>query len=73
MTKKRDDISDKAISVIASQIANIKIKENELTVRAEVMENLTESIAALRNLPLKDVEPAIIFRPILSEKRAENE
>jgi len=73
MTRKRDHISDKAISVIASQVANIKIEENELAVRAEVMENLTESITALRNLPLKDIEPAIIFRPILSEKRTENE
>jgi len=71
MSKERSPITNNTISALADELANVDINNKELASRADAMENLISSIATLRSVNLKDVEPAVIFQPLDEEEGGE--
>jgi len=64
VSKNRKTIRPETMRAVADEMADIKLRGDELEARTAVMEALTESIAALRTLPLRDIEPAVVFQPV---------
>ena len=64
MSKNRKTIRPETMRAVADEMADINLRGDELEARTAVMEALTESIAALRTLPLRDIEPAVVFQPV---------
>lgn len=64
MSKNRKTIRPETMRAVADEMAGIKLRGDELEARTAVMEALADSIAALRTLPLRDIEPAVVFQPV---------
>ncbi len=63
MTTK-SPISPETLQSISSELAGQPISSEKAAVHAEIFENIMQMIESLRQLPIKDVEPAVTFRPI---------
>ncbi len=64
----RKNISEETILGLAEEVADLSISKDEIGARAEVMESIMKNIASLRDLPLKEVEPALTYKPIEPKK-----
>ena len=60
----RSPITPKTLQSVAAELAGHPISAEKAAARAEIFENIMQMIASLRDLPIKDVEPAVIFRPV---------
>jgi len=52
------------LQCVAAELAGQPISAEKAAAHAEMFENIMQMIASLRDLPIKDVEPAVIFRPV---------
>jgi hypothetical protein len=60
---KRTPISGNTIAAVATELAGHPLPNDRLPVYAAVMEQIMQGLEMLRTLPLKDIEPALIFVP----------
>ena len=60
----RSPITPKTLQSVAAEIAGQPISAEKAAAHTEIFENIMQMIASLRDLPIKDVEPAVIFRPV---------
>ena len=65
-TYKRKKIRPETISAVASENAGHPLDDDRAAGYAEALEPILEAIETLRSLPLKNSEPATIFRPVES-------
>ena len=61
MTARRP-ITSRTLEGIASEIAELSIEPSMIKMHVEALQPLMETIAALRELSLKEIEPALIFK-----------
>jgi len=59
--EKHSAITSSTLENFASQIAGLPITPDVAKGHAEALEPIMEAIATLRDLPLKKIEPALIF------------
>lgn len=59
----RKPLTPQTIEAMAAQLADLPVAPEKAKAHAEALEPLMEMIACLRSLPLKEVEPAVIFAP----------
>lgn len=71
MANKRKPIQAATLQAVAAQYTGQPIDEARARSYLAYMEPICEMLSGLRNLPLKDIEPAITFSPIVSEKTDE--
>jgi len=60
----RSPITPSGIQSTAAELAGQPVDADKAAVHAEVFENIMQMIETLRDLPIKDVEPAVVFRPV---------
>lgn len=60
----RSPITPKTLQSVAAELAGQPISAEKAAAHAEMFENIMQMIESLRDLPIKDVEPAVIFRPV---------
>ena len=61
--KKRQPISADTIARVAAENAGHPIDAERAAAYAEALEPILQLLDGLRELPLKEVEPATVFRP----------
>lgn len=66
----RKKITQATVKGVAGELAALPLAPRRAQLHAEVLEGLMSEIARLRELPLKDVEPAFIYRPLESKARS---
>ena len=64
MANKRNHIQVQTMQAVAAEYAGQPIDEQRAKSYLHYLEPICEMLSGLRELPLKDIEPAIIFRPI---------
>jgi hypothetical protein len=62
MPRKR--VTQSTIQGMAGEVAGLPLAPDRAKLHAEVLEGLMSEIARLRELPLKEVEPAFVYRPV---------
>ena len=67
---KRDPVTAATVAAVAAQNAGHPLTAARASRYAQALEPILQMVASLRKLPLKDVEPACIFRP---ERAARND
>lgn len=67
----RKPLDPKTLSAIAAEVADLHISAETAKSHAAILEPILKDIERFRQLPLKDVEPAVIFHPVESMKGAE--
>ena len=66
----RSPITPETLQSASAELAGQPISSEKAAVHAEIFDNIMQMIETLRELPIKDVEPAVTFRPI--ERGAED-
>lgn len=66
---KREPITAETVAAVAAQNAGHPLDPDRAAAYAAALEPLLDQIAGLRRLPLKDVEPAVVFAAIEVPKR----
>jgi hypothetical protein len=61
---KRTAITAETVAAVAAQNAGHPLEEGRAQGYAQALEPILRQLEVLRGLPLKDVEPAVVFRPI---------
>ena len=67
MSSKRDPIRAATLQAVAAEYAGQPIDDERAKAYLDYMEPICEMISGLRKLPLKDIEPAVIFRPVMTD------
>ena len=67
---ERSKISATTIRAVASENAGHPLDAERAQDYVQVFEPILEKMVALRQLPLKDIEPAVIFQPVETTKAA---
>jgi len=65
----RKKLRQTTIKGVASELAALPLGPGRAKLHAEMLEPLISEIARLRDLPLKEIEPAFIYRPIEPKAR----
>lgn len=65
---KRRTIVAETLSAVAAENAGHPIDDGRAADYAGVLEPILKMLDSLRALPLKDVEPALVFRPEASDR-----
>ncbi len=60
----RSSITPKTLQSVSAELAGQPISAEKAAAHAEMFENIMQMIASLRDLPIKDIEPAVTFRPV---------
>ena len=68
MTSKRPPIRTKTIQAVATEYVGQPISAARAKSYSGHIESIWEMLSGLRKLPLKDVEPAIVFRPTTADE-----
>ncbi|WP_416899136.1 MAG: hypothetical protein ACMVY4_05265 [Minwuia sp.] len=61
---QRSPISVGTISAVAAENAGHPLAPERAAALAEALEPVFQNLEALRRLPMKDAEPATVFRPV---------
>lgn len=61
---KRNPIKPETLQSVSAELAGQPISSEKAKIHAEVFENIMQMVETLRELPIKDVEPAVIFHPV---------
>ena len=61
---KRKALTARTIAAVASEIAGHPLDDERAAAYAMAYEPILQAMEALRAMPLKNVEPAILFRPV---------
>ena len=64
----RKPITPATVAAVAAENAGHPLAADRAAAYAEALEPILQQIETLRRLPLKDLEPAMIFRPDESAK-----
>lgn len=67
---KREPITAETVAAVARQNAGHPLEPARAAAYAAALEPLLEQISTLRRLPLKEIEPAVLFRPIETPRRS---
>jgi hypothetical protein len=59
----REPVTPDTMEALATRLADVPVSPDKAQSHATVFESLMAVIAELRSLPLKEVEPAVIFAP----------
>ena len=59
----RKPVTAETIAAVASQFAGAPVDAGRAQAHAEAWEPLLNTIATLRSLPIKDLEPPLLFSP----------
>ena len=62
--KARSPITPQTLQSVASELAGQPVSSEKAAAHAEIFENIMQMIESLRGLPIKNVEPAVIYRPV---------
>jgi hypothetical protein len=65
----RKKITQSTVQAMANEVAALPLAPARAKLHAEVLEGLMSEIAKLRELPLKEVEPAFVYRPVEPKAR----
>lgn len=68
MSSKRDPIRAATLQAVAAEYAGQPIDDERAKAYLDYMEPICGMISGLRKLPLKDIEPAVIFRPVMTDE-----
>ena len=60
----RSPITPQTLQSVAAELAGQPVSDEKAAAHAEIFENIMQMIESLRELPIKDVEPAVIFHPV---------
>ena len=60
----RKPVDAKTLSAVAAEIADLHVSPETVKNHAAILEPILQGIESFRRLPLKDVEPAVIFHPV---------
>ncbi len=60
----RKTITKETVAAVARENAGHPLTPERAAAYAGIMEDILTQLDALRKLPLKDIEPATVFRPI---------
>ena len=60
----RSPVTPETLKSVADELAGQPVSAEKAAAHAEMFENIMQMIESLRELPIKDVEPAVIFRPV---------
>ncbi len=60
---EREPVTTATVAAVAAQNAGHPLDAEQAARIAEALEPILQMIASLRELPLKDIEPAAVFRP----------
>lgn len=60
----RQTITKETVAAVARENAGHPLTAERAASYAGIMEDMLSQLEALRRLPLKDIEPATVFRPI---------
>jgi hypothetical protein len=67
MTNKRSPIRAETIQAVAAEYAGQPIDKQRADAYLGYLEPICEMFSGLRNLPIKDIEPGVIFRPVVRD------
>jgi len=59
----RQPITPELLRAIGAQLADVPLSAEKAQAQAAVFETLMATIAELRSLPIKDIEPAAVYVP----------
>lgn len=62
--KTRKPVTATTVAAVAAENAGHPLAADRAARYAQTLEPIVNMIASLRELPLKDVEPACVFRPL---------
>ena len=60
----RKPINPETIKNLSTELTGLPVDDEKAQIHAEVFETLMKKIELLRSLPIKDIEPAVVFRPV---------
>ena len=60
----RSPVTAETLKFVSAELAGQPVSSEKAAAHAEIFENIMQMIESLRELPIKDVEPAVIFRPV---------
>jgi len=60
----RKPVTAETVAAFAAENAGHPLELQRAADYAEALEPILQAMEALRNLPLKDVEPAVVFQPV---------
>jgi hypothetical protein len=69
MSTKRESIRADTIQAVAAEYAGQPIDAERAEIYRAYLEPICEMYSNLRKLPLKDIEPGVIFRPVRRDDR----
>ncbi len=69
MSNKRESIRADTIQAVAAEYAGQPIDKERAEAYRAYLEPICELFSSLRKLPLKDIEPGVIFRPVRRDDR----
>ncbi|MEQ9643288.1 MAG: hypothetical protein RIM84_24930 [Alphaproteobacteria bacterium] len=61
---KRAALSQQTVRAVAAQVAGHPLDQDRAEANAVALEPILQQLESLRRLPLKDVEPAVVFQPV---------
>ena len=59
----RETVTPEMIEAVARRLADVPMTPDKARAYAATVQALMTSIATLRSLPLKEVEPAVVYAP----------
>ncbi|MEO1194356.1 MAG: hypothetical protein AAFY02_21595 [Pseudomonadota bacterium] len=66
---KRKPVTAETVAAVAADSAGHRLPPARVAAMTEMVEMVAQQMVTLRQLPLKDCEPAVMFRPIETPKR----
>lgn len=66
--KERETVTATTVAAVAAENAGHPLAAARAARYAQTLEPILQMIMSLRDLPLKDVEPACVFRPLEGER-----
>jgi hypothetical protein len=60
----RKAVTPTTITAVAAEIAGHPVASDRAAIYTAMLESILKRMEALRALPIKDIEPAVVFRPI---------
>jgi len=65
----RDELKVETLRALAAEIAGETYGPDQIATHQTVMTGVLDAIDKLRALPLKEVEPAVVFQPVRRDGR----
>ncbi|TDI57374.1 MAG: hypothetical protein E2O93_04825 [Alphaproteobacteria bacterium] len=66
---ERRKITAATVSAVAAEIAGHPLDDDRASAYADIYESILQAMDQLRKLPLKDIEPAVVFCPQVGRHR----